>query len=204
MTTDDDLRHDLRQAHPADAGQLTALHARLADAAQADGLLDLAYRTLDSPVGRLLLVATEQGLVRVAFETEDHGVVLQSLADRVSPRILAAPGRLDRTARELDEYFAGRRHAFDLALDWRLSAGFRNTVLHHLPEIGYGRTATYAAVAQLAGHPRAVRAVGGACATNPLPIVVPCHRVVRTDGRIGGYLGGPDAKRALLALEAAA
>jgi methylated-DNA-[protein]-cysteine S-methyltransferase len=204
MTTDDDLRHDLRQAHPADGEQLATLHARLADAAEADGLLDLAYRTLDTPVGRLLLVATEQGLVRVAFETEDHGVVLQSLAARVSPRILEAPGRLDRTARELDEYFTGRRHAFDLALDWRLSAGFRNTVLHHLPEIGYGRTATYAAVARLAGNPRAVRAVGGACATNPLPIVVPCHRVVRTDGRIGGYLGGPDAKRALLALEAAA
>jgi methylated-DNA-[protein]-cysteine S-methyltransferase len=204
MTTDDDLRHDLRQAHPADPDRLATLHARLADAAQAEGLLDLAYRTLDSPVGRLLVAATDQGLVRVAFETEDHGVVLQSLADRVSPRILEAPGRLDRAARELDEYFAGRRQAFDLALDWRLSAGFRTTVLHHLPDIGYGRTATYAAVARLAGNPRAVRAVGGACATNPLPIVVPCHRVVRTDGRIGGYLGGPDAKRALLALEAAA
>ena len=204
MTTDDDLRRDLRQAHPADPDRLATLHARLADAAQADGLLDLAYRTLDSPVGRLLVAATDRGLVRVAFETEDHRAVLQSLADRVSPRILEAPGRLDRAARELDEYFAGRRQAFDLALDWRLSAGFRTTVLHHLPEIGYGRTATYAAVARLAGNPRAVRAVGGACATNPLPIVVPCHRVVRTDGRIGGYLGGPDAKRTLLALEAAA
>ena len=204
MTTDDGLRHDLRQALPADPDRLATLHARLADAAQADGLLDLAYRTLDSPVGRLLVAATDRGLVRVAFETEDHRAVLQSLADRVSPRILEAPGRLDRAARELDEYFAGRRQAFDLALDWRLSAGFRTTVLHHLPEIGYGRTATYAAVARLAGNPRAVRAVGGACATNPLPIVVPCHRVVRTDGRIGGYLGGPDAKRTLLALEAAA
>jgi methylated-DNA-[protein]-cysteine S-methyltransferase len=180
------------------------LAARLALAADAAGLLDVAFTTVDSPVGPLLLAATDQGLVRVAFETEDHRAVLQSLADRVSPRILEAPGRLDRAARELDEYFAGRRQAFDLALDWRLSAGFRTTVLHHLPEIGYGRTATYAAVARLAGNPRAVRAVGGACATNPLPIVVPCHRVVRTDGRIGGYLGGPDAKRTLLALEAAA
>lgn len=203
MTTDDALRHDLQQAHPVDAGRLATLHARLTESARAEGLLDLAYRTVDSPVGRLLVAATERGLVRVAFETEDHAAVLQALADRVSPRILEAPGRLEQAARELDEYFSGRRQAFDLALDWRLSAGFRTTVLHHLPDIGYGRTATYAAVARWAGSPRAVRAVGGACATNPLPIVVPCHRVVRTDGRIGGYLGGPDAKRALLALEAA-
>ncbi len=104
----------------------------------------------------------------------------------------------------MDEYFAGQRHSFDVPLDWRLSAGFRSTVLHRLPEIGYGHTASYAAVAQLAGNPRAIRAVGTACATNPLPVVVPCHRVVRSDGSMGGYLGGVEAKRTLLTLEAAA
>ena len=167
-------------------------------------MLDVAYRAIDSPVGPLLLAATEQGLIRVAFAREGHDAVLQTLADQVSPRILSAPGRLDAAARELDEYFAGRRHTFDLPLDWRLSAGFRRTVLSHLPEIGYGHTATYSAVARLAGSPKAVRAVGTACATNPLPLVVPCHRVVRSDGSMGGYRGGPDAKRTLLTLEEAA
>ena len=180
------------------------LHERLAAAAQAEGILDVAYRTLDSPVGTLLLAATDVGLVRVAYNSEGHDGVLRDLTERISPRILNAPARLDPIARELDEYFEGRRHAFDVTLDWRLSAGFRGTVLRHLPDIGYGRTATYAAIARLAGNPKAVRAVGTACATNPLPIVVPCHRVVRSDGGMGGYLGGIDAKRALLALEAAA
>ena len=112
-------------------------------------------------------------------------------------------GILDVAYRILEEYFAGSRHAFDLPLDWRLSAGFRRTVLSHLPEIGYGHTASYATIAQLARNPKAVRAVGSACATNPMPVVVPCHRVVRSDGSVGGYLGGADAKRTLLTLEAA-
>ena len=202
MITDDTPRA-LAQAFPDDPGQLSQLHARLAAAAQQDGVLDVAYRVVDSPVGPLLLAATDQGLIRVAFALEDHDAVLQALADKVSPRILSAPGRLDAAAREIDEYFAGRRHAFDLPLDWRLSAGFRRTVLSHLPDIGYGRTASYSAVAQLAGSPKAVRAVGTACATNPLPVVVPCHRVVRSDGSMGGYRGGPDAKRTLLTLEEA-
>jgi methylated-DNA-[protein]-cysteine S-methyltransferase len=155
-------------------------------------------------VGLLLLAATDLGLVRVAFMIEDHDAVLQSLSARLSPRVLLAPARLDPVARELEEYFAGERRGFDLALDWRLSAGFRSTVLHHLPEIGYGHTATYAAVAELAGSPKAVRAVGTACATNPIPLVVPCHRVVRSDGTLGRYRGGDEAKRALLSLETAA
>lgn len=121
----------------------------------------------------------------------------------MSPRILAAPGRLDAVVRQLDEYFAGARHEFDLALDWRLSAGFRRQVLDHLTRIDYGRTESYAEVAAGAGNPKAVRAVGTACATNPLVIVVPCHRVVRSDGAPGGYAGGAAAKQALLALEAA-
>jgi methylated-DNA-[protein]-cysteine S-methyltransferase len=200
----DDMAGALAQAFPDHPDQLSQLRSRLAAAAQQDGVLDVAYRVIDSPVGPLLLAATEQGLIRVAFALEGHDAVLQSLADKVSPRILSAPGRLDAAAREIDEYFAGRRHTFGLPLDWRLSAGFRRTVLGHLPEIGYGHTASYTAVAQLAGSPKAVRAVGTACATNPLPVVVPCHRVVRADGSMGGYRGGPEAKRALLTLEEAA
>ncbi len=200
----DELSPALTRAFPDNPAQLSHLRERLAAAAQQHGVLDVAYRVIDSPVGALLLAATDQGLIRVAFALEDHDAVLQSLADKVSPRILRASGRLDPAARELDEYFAGRRHAFDLPLDWRLSGGFRRTVLNHLPEIGYGHTASYSAVAQLAGNPGAVRAVGTACAKNPLPVVVPCHRVVRSDGAMGGYLGGPAAKRLLLDLEAAA
>ncbi|OHU21327.1 methylated-DNA--[protein]-cysteine S-methyltransferase [Mycobacteroides franklinii] len=200
---DTEFIHDLVRVAD-DADKLSGLRARLAVAAEREGILDVAYRVLDAPVGPLLVAATTQGLIRVAYAREDHDAVLQQLADKVSPRILHAPRRLDLAARELDEYFAGTRQDFDIPLDWRLSAGFRSTVLHHLHEIGYGRTASYAAVAKLAGSPKAVRAVGTACATNPLPVVVPCHRVVRSDGAMGGYLGGVEAKRLLLDLEAAA
>jgi methylated-DNA-[protein]-cysteine S-methyltransferase len=182
---------------------LARLHSRLAREAAAMGILDIAYSTVDTPVGPLLLAATEQGLVRVAFEREGHEAVLESLAESISPRILRAPARLDAAAREIDEYFAGTRSGFDLPLDFCLTRGFRREVLSHLPEIGYGRTASYAQVAAAAGSPRAVRAVGTACARNPLPVVVPCHRVVRSDGSAGGYLGGPEAKRILLKLEGA-
>jgi methylated-DNA-[protein]-cysteine S-methyltransferase len=195
----------LREGLPIADDRLAALQARLAAAADATGVLDVAYRTLDTPVGLLLLAATERGLVRVAYASEDHDAVLQLLADRVSPRILRAPARLDRVAAELEEYFAGRRRAFDVPLDWQLSSGFRNTVLNCLAaDVGYGQTASYSTVARLAGNPKAVRAAATACATNPLPVVVPCHRVVRADGSMGGYLGGIEAKRALLTLEAAA
>lgn len=184
--------------HPAD---LDRLHDRLVAAATDDGSLDVAYRTVDSPLGPLLLAATDQGLARLAYEREDHDRVLQTLATRISPRVLRAPGRLDEVARQLDGYFTGRRSRFDLPVDLRLSAGFRRTVLDHLRTLGYGRTATYAAVAAATGRPRAVRAVGSACATNPVPVVVPCHRVLRTDGTLGGYVGGIEAKRTLLDLE---
>ena len=194
--------HDLANSYPVDAEHLRRLHARLERDAQASDLLDIAYRTVDSALGPLLLAATPLGLLRVAFSNEDHDSVLQSLSLRISPRMLEAPTRLDPIARQLDEYFTGRRHSFDVVLDWSLSQGFRRTVLQHLnTDIGYGDTASYAVLARLSGSPKAVRAVGTACATNPIPIVVPCHRVIRSDGNVGAYRGGPAAKRALLDLE---
>ena len=202
MTEPDlDVAEMLARLYEPDPEALSRLRDSLIGPAVEAGILDIAYRTVDSPVGTLLLAATDEGLVRVAFDREDHDAVLVSLADKVSPRIMLAPGRLDHAARELDEYFAGGRRAFDLPLDFRLSSGFRRSVLAHLPDIGYGRTESYAQVAAAAGSPRAVRAVGSACASNPLPLVVPCHRVVRSDGSFGGYRGGPEAKRLLLTLE---
>jgi methylated-DNA-[protein]-cysteine S-methyltransferase len=183
---------------------LDALHAALVDRAQSEDLIDVAYRTVETPVGMLLLAATDAGLVRVAYEREDFDRVLDAVAAKISPRIMAAPARLDAVARQLDEYFAGTRRAFELPLDFALSAGFRKTVQHYLPRIAYGHTASYRDVAESVGNPNAVRAVGTACATNPLPVVVPCHRVLRSDGSLGGYVGGETAKSTLLSLERAA
>jgi methylated-DNA-[protein]-cysteine S-methyltransferase len=193
---------DLTPLYPVDDDDITRLHARLAAAADRDDLLDVAYRTIDSPVGSLLIAATPVGLVRVAFSSEGHDVVLQNLSDRISSRLLHAPKRLDAVARQLEEYFSGRRHTFDVPLDWQLSKGFRRVVLSHLAvDVGYGTTASYGTLARLSASPKAVRAVGTTCATNPIPVVVPCHRVIRADGTLGGYRGGPVAKRALLDLE---
>jgi methylated-DNA-[protein]-cysteine S-methyltransferase len=189
---------------PVDDETSARLHARLVAAAVSGGLLDVAYRTVDSPLGPLLVATTEAGLVRVAFAGQDHAAVLAGLAEQISPRVLQAPGRLDEVARELDEYFEGRRIIFDLPLDLRLAHGFRRDVLTHLRDIRYGATESYSAVAAATGHPNAARAVGSACRVNPLPIVVPCHRVVRADGTPGEYAGGVEAKRRLLALESAA
>jgi len=195
---------DLAALYPVDDGDLARLHARLAAAAEREDALDVAYRTVDSPVGPLLIAATSVGLVRVAFDSEGNDAVLQNLSDRISSRVLEAPARLDAVALQLDEYFSGRRRHFDVPLDWQLSKGFRRTVLEHLAiDIGYGATATYGTLARLSGSPNAVRAVGTTCATNPIPVVVPCHRVVRADGTMGQYRGGPAAKRALLDLESA-
>lgn len=198
-----DTLDTLRTLTEPTAEQLTGLQVRLADSASAAGILDVTYTTIDSPVGPLLLAATDRGLVRVAFQREGFDAVLQTIANLVSPRVLRAPTRLDTAARELEEYFAGRRTCFDLPLDFALTKGFRQLVQQHLPDIAYGHTETYREVAESVGNPKATRAVGSACARNPLPVVLPCHRVVRTDGAPGGYAGGPDAKLALLALEAA-
>ena len=187
-----------------DAADIVALRSRLTERAVREDLVDVAYRVVDSPIGPLLVAASSTGLVRVAFESEGHDAVLDQLAGQISPRIMRMPARTDDVARQLDEYFAGRRHEFDLPLDLQLVSGFRRTVISHLPDIAYGSTASYKAVAAMAGNPAAVRAVGSACSHNPVPVVVPCHRVVRSDGSIGNYLGGVDAKAALIALESAA
>jgi methylated-DNA-[protein]-cysteine S-methyltransferase len=187
---------------PPGEDDLASLHVRLAARAEEESLLDVAYRTLDTPLGTLLLAATPAGLVRVAYESQGLEAVLGRLADTVSPRILHAPMRLDRAARQLEEYFARRRTRFDLPLDLSLSGGFRRLVLSYLPAIRYGQTSSYQAVAVAVRNPGAVRAVGTACATNPLPLVIPCHRVIRSDGQIGAYLGGSEIKHQLLELEA--
>lgn len=201
--SDDDarLRRLLAGFAPSD-DRLAALRARFVRAAEEAEAIDVSYRTLDSPVGRLLVCATTVGVVRVAFDVEGLDGVLERLATAISPRIVEAPAALDGAATQLDEYFRGERRSFDLPLDRRLSKGFQRIVLEHLPDIAYGATESYAAVASAAGSPRAVRAVGTACATNPLPVVVPCHRVVRSDGTSGHYRGGMAAKQILLDLEA--
>jgi methylated-DNA-[protein]-cysteine S-methyltransferase len=185
-----------------EAAALTRLQAVLAHRAVDEDLLDVAYRDLDTPLGRLLLAATPAGLVRVAFPVEDADAVLASLADQVSPRVLRAPGRLDEVARELDEYFAGRRTAFDLPLDLSYVRGpFGRRILQACATIPFGEVSTYGEMATRAGSARAVRAAGNALGANPIPIVVPCHRVVRTGGGLGGYTGGLERKEALLRME---
>jgi methylated-DNA-[protein]-cysteine S-methyltransferase len=191
-----------RLAPPAE--DTSRLHDRLADRADDEGLLDVAYAVVDSPIGGLLIAATEAGLVRVAFEREDHDAVLAALAGAISPRILRSGRRTDPVARQLDEYFDRRRRSFDVPVDLRLVTGFRRTVIAHLHDIAYGDTASYAEVAASAGNPTAVRAAASACSHNPVPVVLPCHRVIRSDGSIGNYLGGAEAKATLLAIERAA
>ena len=178
-----------------------ALATRAAD----EGLLDVAYATLDSPVGELVVAATDRGLVRIGLPGEPLESVLAQLANGLSPRVLSYPRRLDEARRELDQYFAGRRERFELAVDWRLShPGFYRRVLRETAKVPFGEMITYGQAAKRAGSPRAFRAAGTALGSNPVPIVVPCHRVVRSDGTAGGYAGGPDAKDSLLALESAA
>jgi methylated-DNA-[protein]-cysteine S-methyltransferase len=171
----------------------------LTERAAAEGLLDVAYATVDSPLGQLLVAATPRGLVRLSYGAE--GEVLEDLAGRLSPRILEAPARLDEVRRELDEYFDGRRSEFDLPIDWSLTRGFTGKVLRATARIDFGKTSTYAEVAGRAGSPRAVRAAGNALGANPIPVVVPCHRVLRTGGALGGYTGGVERKEFLLRLE---
>jgi len=174
---------------------------RLAARASDEGLLDVAYATADSPFGPLLLARTRRGLVRVGLPNQDADVLLLDLATRVSPRVLESPAQLDQARRELDLYFEGRLTEFDLPLDWQLSRDFRRRVLRAIARIPYGQTRSYTQMATRAGNERAVRAAGTACGTNPLPLVVPCHRVLRSGGALGGYGGGLPMKEGLLRLE---
>jgi methylated-DNA-[protein]-cysteine S-methyltransferase len=192
----------LREPIAPPAGAWEGLQARLVERAEREGLLDVVYARVDSPLGRLLVAATAAGVVRLAYENEVADAVLDELAARVSPRLFEAPARLDAARRELEEYFDGERTRFDLPLDWTLSSGFRRRVLEATAGIHYGATSTYRTVATKAGSPRAVRAAGSALATNPIPLLVPCHRVVRSDGGLGGYRGGLGRKAELLRLEA--
>jgi methylated-DNA-[protein]-cysteine S-methyltransferase len=173
----------------------------LAERASAEGLLDVAYTTADSPFGELLLAATPRGVVRIGLPSQDYEELLEDLSGRVSPRVLEAPAQLDELRRELDLYFEGRLTEFDLPLDWRLTMGFRGKVQRAINRIPYGQTRTYTDMARSAGNERAVRAAGTACGSNPIPIVVPCHRVLRSGGGLGGYGGGLQMKEALLELE---
>lgn len=172
---------------------------RLAAGAEAADLLDVAYARVGSPFGELLVAATPRGLVRLAYPGEEG--VLETLAAGVSPRVLEAPARLDDARRELEEYFGGRRRGFEVPIDWRLTRGFARRVLRATARIPFGAVATYREVASRAGSPRGFRAAGNALGSNPIPIVVPCHRVIRTGGDLGGYTGGLDRKERLLRLE---
>jgi methylated-DNA-[protein]-cysteine S-methyltransferase len=196
MTADDQLERAMRASAPP-AGPLPDLSAAAAEA----GLLDVAYTTLDSPVGTLLLALTPRGLVRVAYVDSGEEQVLAELAARVSPRVIRAPRRLDEPSRELDQYFAGKRREFELPLDWQLSRGFGRKILSAAARVPYGSVSTYKKLATEAGSPRAARAAGNALGANPLPILVPCHRILHSGGGLGGYTGGLERKRRLLAIE---
>ncbi|HEV3000749.1 MAG TPA: methylated-DNA--[protein]-cysteine S-methyltransferase [Solirubrobacteraceae bacterium] len=190
------------RAGPSDLDVAAAVR-RATDRAHDEGLVDVSYAQVDSPLGSLVAAATPQGLVRLAYEDFNGGVdaVLEHLAHRLSPRILERRRAFDPLRRELDEYFDGRRHGFDVPVDWSLTTGFTRRVLQATAAIPFGQVSTYREVADAAGNVRATRAAGNALGSNPLPIVVPCHRVLRTGGRLGGYTGGIEKKERLLAIE---
>ena len=193
-----DIEEQLREA----ALDLPTDGPPLAERAADEGLLDVAYASVESPLGPLVVAATPKGLVRISYsEFRGQDEVLEELARRVSPRVLEAPAKLDPVRRELDEYFEGRRQKFETPIDWSYLAGFTREVLRATAAIEYGDVATYAGVAEAAGSPRAVRAAGNALGANPMPVIVPCHRVLRTGGMLGGYTGGIERKEFLLRLE---
>jgi methylated-DNA-[protein]-cysteine S-methyltransferase len=196
--------NDILRALERSSGALPAevppeLGPRIAERAARDRLLDVAYARVDSPLGPITVASTPRGLVRVAYRPPEQ--VIDELAAKLSPRVLEVPARLDEVRRELDEYFAGRRKEFELEIDWSLTRGFTRRVLQATAQIDYGDLRSYAEVAARAGSPRAVRAAGNALGANPMPIVVPCHRVVRTGGALGGYTGGVERKIRLLRIE---
>jgi methylated-DNA-[protein]-cysteine S-methyltransferase len=198
-----DLERRLTDAAPASRYDAERLVAELRTRASAEGLLDIAYAPMDSPLGELVVFVTPRGLLRLAYPGEPIDDQLADLADRVSPRIMAAAERTDAARRELDDYFAGRLRRFSTRVDLRLVGGFTAGVLRATARVPYGRVTTYRDVAADAGSPRAARAAGNALHVNPIPIVVPCHRVLHADGSLGGYGGGVERKEFLLNLEGA-
>jgi methylated-DNA-[protein]-cysteine S-methyltransferase len=199
--TEKQLERMLRAA--TEGAELNRAVEGVLDRAERDGLIDVAYTEIDSPFGKMMIAGSERGILRVAFPHRRFDEILEQIAERISPRVLEAPGRLDEPRRQLDEYFEGKRREFDLPLDWRLTHGFQNRAQHAIARIPYGETRTYSWIAEKAGNPRAYRAAGTACGANVLPPIVPCHRVVPAGGGIGNYGGGPEMKRALLELEGA-
>ncbi len=183
------------------AAEIEGARGRFVRLAEERGLLDVAYAIEDSPHGPLLLAATPKGLVKLGLPNQDDEGILEELASKVSPRVLESPARLDPARRELESYFAGELRDFDLPIDWRLTRGFRQKVLRATEKIPYGQTMSYTQIAKKAGNARAQRAAGSALGSNPIPIVVPCHRVLRTGGALGGYGGGLEMKKSLLRLE---
>jgi methylated-DNA-[protein]-cysteine S-methyltransferase len=214
MTNRNDIATDraaVERALKAAGGSmdLDRLARGVSERAENEGLVDVAYTTIDTPFGEMLIAGTERGVLRVAFPhrkgtaTREWEALLDQIAEVVSPRILEAPERLDDVRRQLDAYFEGRLRDFSVPLDWRLTKGFQGKAIHQIARIPYGETISYAELAKRAGNPRAFRAVGTACGANPLPPIVPCHRVLPASGGVGNYGGGPDMKRALLELEGA-
>ena len=197
----DDLERRLRVERPA--FDLERFRGRLAERAGREGLIDVSYGPYDSPLGELTVVVTPRGLIRLSYPDERADGHLDELARVVSPRVMRSPERTDAVRRQLDDYFAGRRRAFDVPIDWRLVRGFAGDVLRATARIPFGAVSTYREIAAEAGSPNAYRAAGNALGSNPVPIVVPCHRVLHAGGGLGGYTGGLDRKRFLLRLEGA-
>ena len=200
------MTSEIERAISAAAGGLESpgkeLEGSLVERAQSAGLLDVAYASIESPLGSLTVAATPAGLVRLAYPgLRSQDEILEELAAKLSPRVLEAPARLDPVRRQLDEYFDGRRSSFDVPIDWSLTRGFTRGVLQATARIPFGEVGSYASVAGEAGSPRAVRAAGNALGANPMPVVVPCHRVLRSGGALGGYTGGIERKEFLLRLE---
>ena len=183
---------------PFDVERLrTTLALRAAD----EGVLDVGYGVADSPLGPLTVIVTGRGLVRLSYTHEEIEEQLDEIATRISPRVLTSPERTDSVRRQLDEYFSGRRHRFDVPIDWRLVRGFAGEVLRATSRIPFGSVSSYREIAAAAGSANAYRAAGNALGSNPIPIVVPCHRVLHAGGGLGGYTGGLERKRYLLRLE---
>jgi methylated-DNA-[protein]-cysteine S-methyltransferase len=197
----DELEGRLSALAPPAPLDLDALRAELARRAADEGVLDVAHGVADSPLGPLTVIVTGRGLVRLSYAHEAIDEQLDEIAARVSPRVLSSPERTDPVRRQLDEYFAGHRRRFDVPIDWSLVRGFTGDVLRATARIPFGSVSSYREVAAEAGSPNAYRAAGNALGSNPIPIVVPCHRVLHAGGGLGGYTGGLERKRYLLHLE---